>query len=103
MRVETTRDVGGLIREARRARGMTQEDLADSAGVTRRWLTDIERGIKARAELGLVLATLSTLGVELEATYPGGPVRPASWPATEQAELPDHGVDLDEALDHYEG
>lgn len=104
MQVITTRDVGALIREARRARGMTQTELSAVAGVTRRWLTDIEQGAKPRAELGLVLAALQALDVRLDATYPGQPNADA-WsepgaPAREEL-ASDHGVDLDDALDRY--
>jgi len=36
--------IGGFIRERRRARGWTQQDLADAAGVGRRLIVDIEAG-----------------------------------------------------------
>ena len=106
MQVITTRDVGALIREARRARGMTQTELSDVAGVTRRWLTDIEQGAKPRAELGLVLAALQALDIRLDATYPGHPDsdsgtgHEAGAPAREML-ASDHGVELDDALDRY--
>jgi HTH-type transcriptional regulator/antitoxin HipB len=104
MQVITTRDVGALIREARRARRLTQTELSEVAGVTRRWLTDIEQGAKPRAELGLVLATLQALDVRLEATYAGHPdVDQSNVPGALEREplAPDQGVDLDDALGHY--
>lgn len=53
-------DVGAAIRAARRARGMTQAELAAHAGVGRQWLVALERG-HPRAELGKVLTVLQTL------------------------------------------
>lgn len=104
MQVLTTKDVGALIREARRARTMTQAELAQRAGVTRRWLSDIEQGTKQRAELGLVLAALQAAGVRLDASVPGIPDAQqdtaARAPETEIMAA-DHGVDLDDALDRY--
>ena len=61
---------------------MTQTDLTAVAGVSRRWLSDLEAG-KATAEIGLVMKTLHALGLVLEAS----PYEPG----------PDH-VDLDELL-----
>lgn len=37
-------DIGGRIREARKARGMTQEELARRAGMSLKGMGDIERG-----------------------------------------------------------
>ena len=67
MRIRTPRELGGFVRHTRRRKGLTQASLADRAGVTRRWLSDLESG-KASVEMGLVLATLDALGVALEVT-----------------------------------
>lgn len=58
------------IRALRRARDLTQEQLAMIAGVGRRFVIDLERG-NATAELGLVLQVLRALGcsLRLETTY----------------------------------
>jgi HTH-type transcriptional regulator/antitoxin HipB len=69
MRVSSSRDLGLYLRERRRDLGMTQADLAAAAGVSRRWLSDLEAG-KATAEFGLILRTVHALGLVLE-------VRPA--------------------------
>jgi transcriptional regulator with XRE-family HTH domain len=45
---------------------MTQADLAGAAGVSRRWLLDLESG-KPTAQIGLVLRTLQALGLVVEA------------------------------------
>jgi len=66
MKVVTASDVGRLIKETRTRRSITQADLAMAAGVSRRWLVDLEAG-KPRAELELTLRVLASLGVELHA------------------------------------
>ena len=60
MRFLTPKDVGGLIREARNATGMTQTALGDKIGASRYWVADVERG-KSGAEFGLVLKALRAL------------------------------------------
>lgn len=65
MRIGEPADVGRYVQERRRQLGLTQSQLATSAGVSRRWLSDLESG-KATTELGLVLRTLNTLGVVLD-------------------------------------
>jgi Predicted transcriptional regulators len=37
-------ELGNRIREKRKARGWTQEDLADSAGIDRSYIGGVERG-----------------------------------------------------------
>ena len=75
MLVCTAADVGALVRDVRRRRGLTQDQLAARAGVTRRWLSALESG-KAGVELGLVLAAFDALGINLNADaadeLPGG-------------------------------
>jgi transcriptional regulator with XRE-family HTH domain len=77
MRIRTPRDVGILIKEARRRQGMSQAALARRINSTQTWVSWIENG-KTTAEIGGVLLALTTLGVELdfklpEAARPTGP------------------------------
>ena len=44
---DLTRQFGALIRELRRANGLSQEDFADRCGVHRTYIGSIERGEKA--------------------------------------------------------
>lgn len=67
MILRTPTDIGALIRQRRNDTGMDQATLAKKVGVSRWWIHEIERG-KPRAELGLVLRTLTVLGVTLS-TY----------------------------------
>jgi HTH-type transcriptional regulator/antitoxin HipB len=73
-RIDTADDLGQLVRATRVRRRMTQDDLAVAAGVSRRWIVALEAG-KPRAELGLVLRVLSTLGIPLTADAPEAPTR----------------------------
>jgi transcriptional regulator with XRE-family HTH domain len=61
----TPAHLGAIIRAARRAAHITQTELADRAGVSRRWLIMVEQGDGATAELGKIMATLSALGLRL--------------------------------------
>ena len=65
MRIRTAADLGALIRERRVKLGMDQSALAEKAGTSRKWIVEVEQG-KPRAEIGLVLRTLKTLGVSLD-------------------------------------
>jgi HTH-type transcriptional regulator/antitoxin HipB len=64
MRIRTATDLGAFIRERRTKLGMDQVDLAEKAGTSRKWLIEVEQG-KPRAEIGLILRTLKTLGVSI--------------------------------------
>ena len=57
--------LGEVIRANRKAKRLTQRDLADLSGVSDRFLRELEKG-KLSAEIGKVMDVLSTLGFELE-------------------------------------
>jgi HTH-type transcriptional regulator/antitoxin HipB len=65
MRLRTIADIAALIRERRTRLGLDQAELAKKAGVSRKWIVEIERG-KSNAAVGLVLRTLRVLAVEIE-------------------------------------
>ncbi len=67
MLARTPKDIGLIIRSRRKALGWDQAHLAKSAGVSRQWLIDAEKG-KPRAELRLILQTINTLGLSLHAS-----------------------------------
>lgn len=73
---QSARDVGAAIRAARRAKGVSQAQLAERAGVGRQWLVAVEKG-HHRAELGKVAALLSALDIRLAF----GPTPPPPDPA----------------------
>ncbi len=61
--------LGCIVRDTRRALGLTQPDLALSAGVGVRFLVDIEKG-KPTAQIGKVMRVLTALGIEIELSVP---------------------------------
>jgi y4mF family transcriptional regulator len=65
MIIRTPREIGLLVRESRRAHGLTQAALAARVHVSRKWIIDLEAG-KRTSELGLVLRTLNALALELD-------------------------------------
>ena len=64
MRIDTAEDIGLVVREHRRKLGLSQQRLAELAGVGRQWVVAVESG-KASAELGLVLRLLKALGLNV--------------------------------------
>lgn len=73
-KVESAADVGALIRQARQAAGMTQQQLADRVGTTRQWVIRLEQGRNGTA-INTALIALEELGLEMVA----------------QLDLPPHG------------
>ena len=61
--------LGRAVRDARRALGLKQPDLALSAGVGVRFLVDIEKG-KPTAQIGKVMQVLAALGIKVELSLP---------------------------------
>lgn len=83
MRIDRPPELGLAIRERRRTLGFTQSDLAVAAGVSRRWIIDLEAG-KTTAQLSLILRVLAELDLVLD-------VRPVSRSrSTEMVDLDEH-------------
>ena len=57
-------DLGRAMRGHRKARGMTQAHLADVAGVSAKWISEVENG-KPTAEIGRIMTVLAHLGIAL--------------------------------------
>ena len=57
--------LGRVIRERRVSLGMSQEELADKAGLHRTYISDVERGIR-----NLTLGALWFIGTGLELSLP---------------------------------
>ena len=66
MIIRTPRELGLLIRDRRRAAGITQAALGERVGASRQWIRLLESG-KPRLELGLTLRALTALGITLNA------------------------------------
>jgi len=61
-------EIGASVRNRRRRLGLTQQDLAEMVGVSRRLVSEVERGSE-RASLRTVRALCEAVGIEL-ATVP---------------------------------
>lgn len=89
MLIRTPTDLGAVIRDRRRRRGLDQHTLATKIGVSRQWVVEVEKG-KPRAEVGLVLRALDALGVALS-------IAPTDTAAGKNAAP--GGVDIDQIVD----
>ncbi len=67
----TPETIGELVRNTRKAMGVTQKNLALTSGTGLRFIIDLEKG-KATCQLGKVLTVLHTLGVKTEFIAPAG-------------------------------
>ncbi len=68
--INNTGLLGEIIRQERREQQLTQQDLADTAGVSVRFLGSLERG-KNSCEIGKVFSVLQILGISLHPRFPG--------------------------------
>jgi HTH-type transcriptional regulator / antitoxin HipB len=66
IRIATLHQLRSLVRGMRLEQGLSQESLAERAGVSRKWISEFERG-NPNAQLGLVLAVLDALQLRLTA------------------------------------
>lgn len=65
MIVTSTKEIGLVVRDARKASGLTQRDLAQACGCGVRFLSDLENG-KSTIELGKAIRVLNMLSLDLE-------------------------------------
>jgi len=59
--VTDVKALGAAVRTHRTSRGWTQAELADHAGVSRRFVSELEAGLRTGAELSRVFAVLRAL------------------------------------------
>lgn len=71
MRIDSPQSLGRAVRAMRRGLGLTQPELALTAGTGVRFIVEIEKG-KRTCQIGKVLTVLATLGATLELNSPGG-------------------------------
>jgi len=69
--IQDPAQLGRLVRSTRKALGLSQPDLALTAGVGIRLLVEIEKG-KPTAQIGKVMQVLSALGIEIGLSLPSG-------------------------------
>jgi y4mF family transcriptional regulator len=71
----TSQQYGALIRQKRKALGLTQDELAERCGVGVRFIVDLESG-KPSCQLGKALTVAAEVGLRLEdASAPVGQTR----------------------------
>jgi HTH-type transcriptional regulator / antitoxin HipB len=68
----TVEEIGVVVRQARLAQGLRQDQVAAAANVGLRFLVELERG-KPTVRLAKVLAVLDALGCRLQVTLPSAP------------------------------
>ena len=61
--------IGKAIREARKAQGITQGELALKANTATRFISELENG-KATCEIGKALQVMASLGIHIELHLP---------------------------------
>jgi transcriptional regulator with XRE-family HTH domain len=71
--VRSIGDLGSRIRERRREAHLTADQVAESAGVSRRLVLEVEQGKRANAGFSNVLRILEVLGLRLEVAPRGLP------------------------------
>jgi len=65
----TARQIGEIVKKARKSMGVTQKDLALTSGTGLRFIIELEQG-KPTCQLEKTLTVLNTLGVRIELTPP---------------------------------
>ena len=65
----TTTNIGILIRQTRKAQGLTQQDLALTCGTGIRFIIDLEKG-KPSCEFAKVLKIIQMLGIRIQFSLP---------------------------------
>lgn len=64
-RIYTPASLGAAVRHFRKEAGMSQTELAESVGLNRTYLSDLEQGKKETQTLKRVLRLLRRLGVRM--------------------------------------
>lgn len=63
--ITTQQQMGDAVRELRRAAGLTQQELAETAGVSRLCVSDLERSAR-RTRTASLLRVIAALGYEFD-------------------------------------
>ncbi|MBM3483733.1 MAG: helix-turn-helix transcriptional regulator [Alphaproteobacteria bacterium] len=71
MRIDSPQSLGRAVRAVRKQLGLTQPDLAMTAGTSLRFIVEVEKG-KPTCQIGKVLTVLATLGIALDLSPPSG-------------------------------
>ena len=71
MKIDSPQTLGRTVRAMRKQLGLTQPELAMTAGTSTRFIVGVEKG-KPTCQLGKVLTVLATLGATLDLVPPTG-------------------------------
>lgn len=66
--IESAVDIGHAIRDVRKKIGVTQRDLALTAGTGLRFIIELEKG-KPTCEIGKILQVLRVLNIQCELSH----------------------------------
>jgi HTH-type transcriptional regulator / antitoxin HipB len=69
MRIHSIAELAATARGRRLELGLTQAELAERTGISRKWVYQFESG-KTTTELALVIRLLEALGLNIEITQP---------------------------------
>ena len=67
----TAKQIGEIVKSARKSMGVTQKNLALTSGSGLRFIIELEQG-KPTCQLEKTLTVLHTLGIRMELTPPSG-------------------------------
>jgi y4mF family transcriptional regulator len=71
-RMLTPAGIGAIVRAARKAQGLRQDQLAGASGVGLRFIVNLEAG-KPTVQMGKALLVLQTLGCSVDIAPPSEP------------------------------
>jgi y4mF family transcriptional regulator len=94
LRVQNPKDLGILIRDRRARLHWTQQDLADKAEVSLRWLVKVESG-QLGAGIGAIMRVVAALGLTVYVEPP------SQLPNQDETRTTTGLVDLDDLLAGY--
>ena len=69
---------GAMVRRARDARRLSQDDLGELLGQSQSWVSDLETGALRRIDAGLMVRLSTTLGLPIDAEVTAAAAREAA-------------------------
>lgn len=72
-RIASADDLARALADVRRARGLSQSDVADLIGVNRTYLAELESGSRQGLMIERILRALRRMGAEVVVTLPEDP------------------------------
>ena len=91
-------EIGYAIKDARSKLGLTQAQLAEAAGISKRCLWSLELGQNSGVQLDKLLAVFKALGLDLQIVVAGAPTSEAVENRTKVSSGPSKKSDKIDAL-----